>query len=741
MFEFFFKYSIDDYLRSDLVWLADWPAWVVFGVSALCVTAVAFVLGRQFRRRPMIQLIALGCLQLMLLGLLVAVLFQPSLKTEQLKAGENTVALLLDHSESMSIGETNPLDLAREALDELSLQGATEFDSLRYTFGSNLTSVDDFSAVAAVAQASDLSGALTRVLAQARERALAGVVVATDGAQTNGLSDESLASIASFGVPVYPVSVGSDVLPNDVQVDRVLLPAKAPRDSTVTARVSIRHDQAADAQLKVYSGDELLANKPVQLSGDVGATTVDVELPLSSVGNYSLRFLVDPDLGDIEPKNNVYNTAVSVVEQSFDVLYFEGEPRWEYKFLRRALETEANLRLVSLLRVSENKFYRQGLVTPEQLENGFPTTRAELFAFDAVIIGSVEAALLTEEQQENLGAFVSQRGGALLLIAGPRGLGNGGWGQSALADVLPVTLPSSTVDSFVRDRVSVFLTRAGQASPSFRLAEAQPESEEIWESLPEVANYQRLSRLKPAATAWLEMQTVEGPLPLLVSQPFGRGKSLVLATAGTWRWQMGLPFEDLSHERFWQQLLRFMVSDVQGRNTLVVDQDTNKGSLSLSARFHDQEFQGVSDLSVSVLATNDDGQSQQLTMVPSPVSPGVFNTEAKFDTAGVWYFEVMAEKDGEPWAEMERSHFVGGQSSEAFHLRQQRGLLERIAEATGGQVFDANQPLEILERVKYSKAGVSEFRYRSIWDAPIFFLMIVALKLFEWLLRRRWSSI
>ena len=94
----------------------------------------------------------------------------------------------------------------------------------------------------------------------------------------------------------------------------------------------------------------------------------------------------------------------------------------------RALSDDKDLQIASLLRVSPNKFYRQGIETPEQLENGFPATRDELFAYDALIIGSVEAASLSDEQQNVIHDFVSERGGSLLMLAGPNGLGNGGLG-------------------------------------------------------------------------------------------------------------------------------------------------------------------------------------------------------------------------------------------------------------------------------------------------------------------------
>ena len=148
--------------------------------------------------------------------------------------------------------------------------------------------------------------------------------------------------------------------------------------------------------------------------------------------------------------------------------------------MRRALNDDEDLQIVSLLRVSPNKFYRQGIESPEELEKGFPTTLDELFAYDALIIGSVEAASLTDEQQAIIHDFVSERGGSLLMLAGPNGLGNGGWGQSQIADVLPVRLPPSTTESFFRKRAAVVLTPQGADDRMLWLADTVDANRESW---------------------------------------------------------------------------------------------------------------------------------------------------------------------------------------------------------------------------------------------------------------------
>ena len=76
---------------------------------------------------------------------------------------------------------------------------------------------------------------------------------------------------------------------------------------------------------------------------------------------------------------------------------------------------------------------------------------------------------------------------------------------------------------------------------------------------------------KPGATVLANMITPEGrKLPLLITENFGRGRSAIMATGGSWRWQMSLPLGDTAHDLFWQQLLRWLVSDTPGHVTASV---------------------------------------------------------------------------------------------------------------------------------------------------------------------------
>ncbi|MGI9261138.1 MAG: hypothetical protein ACR2QR_03830 [Woeseiaceae bacterium] len=273
-----------------------------------------------------------------------------------------------------------------------------------------------------------------------------------------------------------------------------------------------------------------------------------------------------------------------------------------------------------------------------------------------------------------------------------------------------------------------------------RLDSDEEENRLAWGELPEIADYQETGNLKPAAITLINAETDLGRIPLLVTQPYGRGHSYILATGGTWRWQMSMPLDDMSHETFWRQVLRAMVGNAPENVSLTASNQSGGGDIDLRAEFRDDSFNPVDDVSVTAVASHESGESFSVPLLPGE-EPGVFTGSMTPPQSGTWYFEALAEKDDEPVAVGRSSMLYESGQAEHFGFRMNRGLLQRLSEATGGQYFEPDDLSALPDLLRYSSAGITETEYRSIWDAPAIFLLLFLLKGGEWLLRRRWSSI
>jgi hypothetical protein len=74
-------------------------------------------------------------------------------------------------------------------------------------------------------------------------------------------------------------------------------------------------------------------------------------------------------------------------------------------------------------------------------------------------------------------------------------------------------------------------------------------------------------------------------------------------------------------------------------------------------------------------------------------------------------------------------------------VRQNRPVLERIASITGGRYWKLADLDQLAAAIPYSKAGIVERQTLELWNLPIVFLVLLALKLSEWLLRLRWGRL
>ncbi|MEQ1582117.1 MAG: hypothetical protein ABL964_16115 [Steroidobacteraceae bacterium] len=720
---------------------STWPQWVL--VAAFLAGAVAIV-SFLLRRREMggLKLAAIGALQLAMLALALFILWEPSLVVRSLKAGENAIAVMLDTSESMGFteGEQTRMQQAQAALgsDALGRLGK-DYALRRFVFARDASATEDYSTLPAPGTETALAGSLLQVLRQARTSAVGAVVIVSDGGENAGtLDQEQLAEIASLGVPVHTIGVGREKVPEDLELQEVLAPERTLPGTTLSARVTVRHDGAGVARLKVYDGDKFLASREITLPADGTVTTAFVDFGLQEPGFRDLNFSLDGKEGEAELRNNARATVVEVPQEPSRILYVEGEPRWEYKFMRRALDDDASVRLVSLLRVSPNGFYRQGIDAPQELQKGFPTDAKELFKYDALVIGNVQAAWFTPEQQQMIADFVSERGGSLMMLAGSSGLGDGGWGKSIVGELLPAQLPADG-PSFRRERAAVVVTARGSRSPMLRLSDDDAENARLWGSLPELADYQTLGALKPAANSLLNVKIGDRQQPLLVTQLYGRGRSWILATGGTWRWQMGLPVADQRHEAFWRQLARGLVADTPER--FQVTARSQGDTVLLRAELRDEAFKPQQGVTVTAVATRQAGEPLTVDLRPSADQPGVFEAEVPAAESGLFSVEALARRGDQTLAttRMAMRHESG--RAEYFSVRQNRPLLEQLAQATGGRYWTADQLDGLPEAIRYSAAGVTQQEIRALWNMPALFLVLLLLKAGEWLLRRRWSVV
>jgi uncharacterized membrane protein len=517
-------------------------------------------------------------------------------------------------------------------------------------------------------------------------------------------------------------------------------------NSRLSAALSfVQHGFAGQtARISVRDGDKILSSREVKLAPNGVLQTEPLFFSAGTAGARDLQFAIEPLAGEENLKNNAMTRSVLVNDSKRRVLYVEGEPRWEYKFIRRAEEEDPTVQLVSMLRTSENKIYRQGINDPTELAAGFPTRPEDLFGYAGIIIGSVDADYFSPLQRELLREYVDRRGGGVLFLGGRMSLSEGGWGASSVSELLPTFLPNGR-NSFHRNAATVELTAAGADSSITRLLDDPAKNVERWKKFTYLADYQDAGSPKPGALVLAQMSAGRRRLPLLITQSYGHGRTAILATGGTWRWQMSEALGDPSHNLFWQQLIRWLVADSPGRISASASSHLlmDDGNIQLSAFVRDPQFQPAMNARVSAHILGPQGVNSFIDLHPSQETPGEFVATWDANKSGAYLAEIMTTDDASTQKSAADAVTFRREDgiAEDFHTEQNRQLLEQLSEDTGGRYWKPDELKDLSQNISYSEAGISVRTTNPLWNMPVIFLSLLGLRSSEWLLRRKWGIV
>jgi uncharacterized membrane protein len=752
MFELLFKYPYAVYAKGDFVLLSAWPRWLLVALIALVATALAVLLRARVPQAAGLtrtRLAALWLLEAALAAVVLVLLWQPAIAVTELEPRQNIIAIAVDDSRSMARveqGATREEHAIRTLRAGVLAQLQRDFQTRLYRLDAHVTRVDRLEELGpANASATHIGASLEQLMTETAGLPVGAVILLSDGGDNaGGIDRNAIAALRDRHIPVYTVGIGAQIIAPDVEMEDVSITPRALGGSRLSATVKFRQSgyTGQKSRLIVRDGAKVLAARDVVFGAAERMQSQDILFNVGTGGAQSLEFVIEPLPSEVNQTNNALVRLVNVDPQPRRILYFEGEPRWEYKFIRRAAEDDRWIHLVSMLRTSENKIYRQGVESASELADGFPSRADELFGYQAIIIGSVDAGYFTPAQQALLRDFVDRRGGGLLLLGGRESLADGVWSGSLVSEALPVTLPAAR-DTFHRDHATVSLTAAGVQSVICRLLDDPASNAQRWRTLPYLMDYQDPGVPKPGAVVLAEMHYAGRTMPLLVTQSFGRGRTAVLATGGTWRWQMSLPLGDKSHDMFWQQLLRWLASDTRGPVTASVadPQLFDAGGITLEADVRDHAFAPAADARVAAHLIGPQGLTSTIELDPVRNTPGRFRSSWAPPVAGTYVAELTAQRGneeiGRDIATFQRLDGV----AENFHLEQQRALLEQLAASTGGRYLQPAELASLPRSIPYSQAGITVRQVKELWSVPVAFLLILSLRLGEWLLRRKWGIV
>jgi hypothetical protein len=591
---------------------------------------------------------------------------------------------------------------------------------------------------------------------------LAGVVMFSDFAHNSGIaplggSGESPA--ARLGVPVYAVGIGATEavdLAVDVQTDPKM--KKAERSSVL---VKLRQSGLAGKSVTVTVSARRLSGEGAESSPEipVGQKTITLENPVETVdlpftpeesGRFEFLAVAEKLDGEVVDQNNRAARQVNIIDDYLRLMYVAHEPSWEWRFIKEVFHRDKLVGMQGFRtflgssdpRVRESNVLFLPTLTPK---------RSEFFANDVLFIDDMPRAALSDRFCEMAKEYVSNLGGGMVVIAGPR-FGPRELAQTPLADMLPVLIdPNAELrDSPEHPEFRLRLTPYAAQKQFMQLGANEIENTKAWDNLGKLPWYQPVAAKHPDAEVLAEHPTdlcADGktPQPLIAIRKYGKGEVVYLGFNETWR--LRRQYGEKYYRQFWSQLIyRLGMSHALGSDKRFVarlDQQQYRAEdkVTLMVEAYDENYEPLADetlpergLMAELVIPGKGAAGQTATNITVPMlRKGVFEARIPVFAVGEYSLRV---KDPVTGKFDEQRFEVTPLSAERRRGVRDEKLQTDLARQTGGRAYDLTTVSNLPADLKREPVVERLTRNMALWSTPLWFAAVVMLMLGEWLSRK-----
>lgn len=789
-----------------------------FWLAALAVAVVLLVVLYREERRLVSRRLGLGLLGLRLAAalVLVLILFEPIAARSRRETVRGRVIVAVDVSESMETADPGRPAGDRARLARVLGAGVNEMGAMprrevarrllaapespigrvaaghaveAITFARDATPTT----LAAIASASksqapgnhenparlttDWNPVLAAALRQkeqdgdlANAAPVAAVVLLTDGRRSASVDHDgdgdgdNARRLAARRIPVYSVLIGSEVPPRDAAIAAVRVPEGVYEGDTADVAVTLKLDGYAGREVAVTlrrPGAEVQRRTVVAPEAGKPRAVVSFRVPMAEAGTVPLTIAVEPLEGDVRPDNDRRVVTVPVAGGKAAVLVVDAEARWEFRYLRNALARDPRVNVQAVV-------FHQPEASGVSARLTYPADLPEaLGGFDAVVLGDVDPADLPAAAWERMESYVAERGGTLVLGAGPRFAPALVRHQTArkllpVLDPRPVPVPVSAAGADPAHPSLPPGTAIAPAAPAgadastwpmLQLAAGPGQSRAVWAGLPRLP-WVLAGRAKPGATALVTVLGDESAV-IIAAQPYGLGKVLWVGTDGTWRWRHRIG--DLYHHRFWGQAVRWAASGKLAAGNAFVrfgpvrPRVAAGDDVRIQARIAEGIAGAGADLIIAarIVPAGAGPNAPSVGLVPlRPLAgqPRTYEGTAPALPAGAYAVRLEVPElagplklDSGPGGAPLQANLdvVTRETSERIELAAARNEVDTLAAQTGGRVLadsEADQLSSLLRARTHQSTRTEEV---ALWDHPGILLVLATLLAAEWVARKQ----
>ncbi len=581
-----------------------------------------------------------------------------------------------------------------------------------------------------------IGDAIARVIDDAGDRPIAGILLLSDGRNTAGASPAEAARLASNdSAPVFPVTLGGSVRMKDVAIVDVFAPNIVSVGDTVKVAVTIESSGFDGRATKVdLKTDSVIDSKEIVLRG-AEQQVVELTFAATKPGSFALTVEVppQPEEAEVLRSNNSDVAFVKVTDEKIKVLLIDGSPRWDFRFLKNAMRRDHGLGGA------------KGSAEPDvrvlsEMAGGatVPSSPEDLAGYDVVVLGDAAPGELGPKFLESLGKAVREKGLGLIVEAGPRHMPHEF--DAAFRDLLPVKVGtrSSGVEAPVYSPFRLEVSAEGGVHEAMRLFDDPGRSAEVWAGMPAFFWCASADRPAPGATvlAWNPaIRSRFGKLPLIAHHVAGKGRVVFVGTDSTWLWRQNVG--DRFFYKFWGQAVRFAAKSPDDAKKTRIEarpvraQPGEPVRIEVMAFAEDGSPRAESRLPASVLSAG--GAPVAVELVADPAIRGRFTATVAPESPGDYRASFDPGSGSEP---IEARFRVLESVEELRHPDPDAQALAALAGATGGKVLGPDEIASVRPLLK-GEATVTEIhREATVWDNWIVLALLMGLYSIDVGLRR-----
>ncbi len=622
---------------------------------------------------------------------------------------------------------------------------------------------------APAARRSALGRSLREVMENHAEQPLGGVILFTDGAASD--EDELRAVMNDYRearVPVFPWLIGSAEQPADVRIVSANL--LQPSASQPSMRVDLRLDSPGYAgrsgKLTVSLGDQVLDERKVALDGKPQEMAFDFVSPYRGLHFYKVA--IEPLDGEATEANNIAMAAGQLRREPIRVLYMEGSEPSETAYLRDGLEADPEMEVTSMhfpgnsslaalaqqalkVRGKDMRVFKDGLGrdVPSVCHptRGYPQSLEELLKYDVVIFSDIIKEAFSPEQLDATVAFVEEFGGGFVMVGGMTSFGAGDYQKTVIDKLMPIEVANKSDPLWVN--VNVNVSEAGWQHPIMQVGAGTDETREAWtKGFPGLRGFNYVQRAKPGAYVLARTAATSGygdDLVIVAVQQIGRGRTMAFTSDTTVDW--GTEFQTIwgpqqadntYYRKFWNNTVRWLAADRIARKSgqAVVETSTAQAAPGETIKVRVAAASPTTHAGLEVAVIGADDKASNL---PLQWNGGQHCWEGNLtpEAEGKVVFEASYRNEEGNRVTTRTGVSVRQDQTEELAVAVRADLMQELADATQGQLINQENAAEVLGKIAARALPVTWKRNIPLWDRWWILLPLLALVIFEWLVRRR----